>query len=187
MSMVAADMSSTIQSKMSTLPSSNRSAVDSQNKFAEGAKEYLEANLEIQFVWTAQTTTTPPVVDTTVLMEGKIRFPSFTLTPPGSGGLLAWGNQIYSQMLGGIISPVKDAVSSPLDYFVITPQTLGPIPWALLVGGNETVYPDGLTNICGQIITRIKTMIQALPFLPATHVVSGVTYVASVCQMSLIL
>lgn len=183
MALEANSMFQSIRDRMTTLPPDNRDSTEAQNKFAEGISSYLEDNMEIQFTWVAQTGTVPPVIDSTVLMRGKISFPSFTLTPPGDGGLQAWADQLYSQVLTGVITPVKGAISSPGDYFVIPSNTLGAVLWSPLVKNNETVFEDGMINFCEQIIERIKTMIQTTSFIPASHFVSGITYTASVCQM----
>lgn len=181
MSLDKIEMSEAIQAKMSELPGTSLSAVNAQRKFAEAISEYLTDNMEITFSWTAQTTTSPVIVDPVVSFDAKVSWSSFLLVP--SVSLVEWGTQLYSQVLGASVIPVKNKTDSPGDYFAITDVGLGPIPWNPLLQTNINTYPESIEAMCEQIISRIKTMVQVNPFLPASHIVSGITYVASVCSM----
>jgi len=114
-------------------------------KFDQGLKEYLTANLTCTFVWAAVIPGTPPTPDPVTSMSATISWSTFSIGAPSS--FSTWGSSIQSAIVGGILSPQSG--------FTVTLAPLSPVSPLVLVQGGD------LKNICNQIITWVKTLISS--------------------------
>lgn len=130
---------------------------DAMGQFSDSLKGYLEDNLEVKYTWVATLPPPTPTPDPITSFTSSVKFPAFELSNPPN--LLAWGPLLMTAVVGGIIQHPSD--------FLVPPGTFTPIPFVITESKADN-QEDAMEHVCGEIITGIKAMINAIP-LPGTH------------------
>ena len=155
MAMDKAQMANAIINALSNIDDPDKARAE----FSKAIQNYLQDNMEIEFIWSATLPPpSPPTPDTVTSYTGKISFPVFSLPPIPD--MVALGPLVTLQLVGGLITPNVQAGAPPT--LVVPTTTLLPIP-VLLTQSNADNQKDAMEHFCKELIDGIKKMVNPVP------------------------